>query len=107
MPELFCGFDRQDHGTPVPYPVACRPQAWAAASAFLFVHAMLGVKFDVRRQLILFDRPQLPSWLHWLTIRNVTLGDASIDVQVSGAGRASSSVEVLRRDGDVHVLVRK
>ncbi|TMA80079.1 MAG: amylo-alpha-1,6-glucosidase [Deltaproteobacteria bacterium] len=107
LPELFCGFDRQDYGTPVPYPVACRPQAWAAASAFLFVHAMLGVKFDVRRQLILFDRPQLPSWLHWLTIRNVTLGDASIDVQVSGAGRASSSVEVLRRDGDVHVLVRK
>ncbi len=107
LPELFCGFDRQDHGTPVPYPVACRPQAWAAASAFLFLQSMLGAKFDVRRQLIVFDRPQLPSWLQWLTIRNLTLGSASIDLQVSGAGRASSSVEVLRRDGDVDVLVRK
>ena len=29
LPELFCGFDRAAAG-PVPYPVACSPQAWAA-----------------------------------------------------------------------------
>ena len=30
LPELFCGFDRDDCQLPVPYPVACSPQAWAA-----------------------------------------------------------------------------
>ncbi len=27
LPELFCGFDKDDAGSPVPYPVACSPQA--------------------------------------------------------------------------------
>src|SRR6266508_1892981 len=29
LPELFCGFGRRRESAPVPYPVACRPQAWA------------------------------------------------------------------------------
>ena len=32
LPELFCGFDRTEFDTPVPYPTSCSPQAWAAAS---------------------------------------------------------------------------
>ena len=40
LPELFCGFDRTE-GTPyVPYPVACRPQAWAAAAPFMLLQAL-------------------------------------------------------------------
>jgi glycogen debranching enzyme len=34
LPELFCGFDRQETSFPVPYPAACTPQAWAAAAPF-------------------------------------------------------------------------
>ena len=26
LPELFCGFSRDEHATPVPYPRACRPR---------------------------------------------------------------------------------
>ena len=37
LPELFCGFDRDESHIPVPYPVACSPQAWAAGSSFLFL----------------------------------------------------------------------
>ena len=33
LPELFCGFAREPSLGPVPYPVACHPQAWSAASA--------------------------------------------------------------------------
>ena len=32
LPELFAGFSRTEFETPVPYPVACRPQAWAAGA---------------------------------------------------------------------------
>ena len=42
LPELFCGFDDTDSHTPVPYPVACSPQAWAAGASFLFLQTMLG-----------------------------------------------------------------
>ena len=32
LPELFCGFPRQQTRGPTFYPVACMPQAWAAAA---------------------------------------------------------------------------
>ena len=32
LPELFAGFSRTEFETPVPYPVACHPQAWAAGA---------------------------------------------------------------------------
>ena len=44
LPELFCGFDRDVSPVPVPYPVACSPQAWAAGSIFLFLETMLGLR---------------------------------------------------------------
>ena len=34
LPELFCGFEKQNDNAPVPYPVACSPQAWSAAAVF-------------------------------------------------------------------------
>jgi glycogen debranching enzyme len=41
LPELFCGFSRDDFGAPVPYPTSCSPQAWAAAAPLLLVHTLL------------------------------------------------------------------
>ena len=35
LPELFCGFGREEFERPVPYPTACAPQAWAAATPLL------------------------------------------------------------------------
>ena len=106
LPELFCGFERRPHGTPVPYPVACRPQAWAAASPFLILQAMLGLRFDPSAGRIVFHRPALPPWLEWLVIRDLRLGPATLDVRIDGP-RRSSSVDVLRRTGNVEVLIRK
>lgn len=33
MPELFSGDAAAESSSPVPYPAACRPQAWSAAAA--------------------------------------------------------------------------
>ena len=44
LPELFCGFDRRDVGVPVPYPVACSPQAWSAAASLFLVRTMFGAR---------------------------------------------------------------
>ncbi len=40
-PELFAGYARED-GPPVPYPVACRPQAWAAAAVLAAARELHG-----------------------------------------------------------------
>ena len=44
LPELFCGLDRADVDTPVPFPTSCSPQAWAAATPFLLLRTMLGLE---------------------------------------------------------------
>jgi glycogen debranching enzyme len=44
IPEVFCGFPRDEGQAPIPYPVACAPQAWSAASIFLMLQACLGLK---------------------------------------------------------------
>ena len=51
LPELFCGFDRDaTRRRPVPYPVACSPQAWAAGASFLFLETMLGLRAHADRR---------------------------------------------------------
>jgi glycogen debranching enzyme len=46
LPELFCGLDRADVETPIPFPTSCSPQAWAAATPFLLLRIMLGLQPD-------------------------------------------------------------
>jgi glycogen debranching enzyme len=48
MPELFCGFPKDPGEGPVLYPVACMPQAWAAASVFLPFQACLDLDIVVK-----------------------------------------------------------
>ena len=47
MPELYSGEPRGHLLRPVPYPAACRPQAWSAAAAVALVEATLGLCPDV------------------------------------------------------------
>src|SRR5206468_1157559 len=65
IPELFCGFARTPRVAPTPYPVACRPQAWSAATVFALLEALLGVEVDGIAESVSFVRPTLPAWLDW------------------------------------------
>lgn len=84
LPELFCGYGR-DSGAPVSYPVACSPQAWAAAAPFALVQAMLGLSPDAAGG-VLRIRPALPDWLGRLTVRGLKVGAAVVDLTVTRAG---------------------
>ena len=46
LPELFCGLDRHEIETPVPFPTSCSPQAWAAATPLLLLRVLLGLEPD-------------------------------------------------------------
>ena len=105
LPELFCGFDRTDAHTPVPYPVACSPQAWAAGSSFLFLETMLGLRAHADRHELELLHPHLPEWLGKVTLTDLRIGDASVDL-LFHRWRGTTSAEVLRKVGDVAVTIR-
>jgi glycogen debranching enzyme len=105
LPELFCGFDRETSPVPVPYPVACSPQAWAAGAPFLFLQTMLGLQPHADRAELELFRPNLPEWLGKVTLTNLRLGDAAVDL-LFHRWRGTTSAEVLRKVGDVSVTIR-
>jgi glycogen debranching enzyme len=105
LPELICGFPRRQGQGPTLYPVACAPQAWAATTPFALIRACLGLGFDSAHRAVTFDRPVLPDFLDRLTLRNLSLGGARIDVafQRSSGGVA---MNVLDREGDIQAVMR-
>jgi glycogen debranching enzyme len=48
MPELHSGDAADVMARPVPYPAACRPQAWSAAAAVSVLASVLGLRPDAR-----------------------------------------------------------
>jgi glycogen debranching enzyme len=106
MPELFCGFPHEPGEGPVLYPVACAPQAWSAASVFLLFQACLGLQINGPQAQVYFTRPWLPASLSELRIHNLEVAGANVDLLLihhkQGVG-----VNVLRREGDVQIIVVK
>jgi glycogen debranching enzyme len=106
LPELFCGFDRTTSPLPVPYPVACSPQAWSAGAIFQMIGATLGLQPSASEHRLDLVAPSLPAWLADLRLHNIRVGEALVDLVLASAGDGSVSVEVLRRTGDLDVVVR-
>ncbi|MEX1172994.1 MAG: glycogen debranching N-terminal domain-containing protein [Chloroflexota bacterium] len=105
LPELFCGFDSAESPAPVPYPVACSPQAWSAGSSFLFLEAMLGLRAHAAGRELELSHPHLPDWLTKVTLTDLRIGEASVDL-LFHRWRGTTSAEVLRKDGDLAVTIR-
>ena len=102
IPELYCGFRRRPGRGPTLYPAACSPQAWAAGAPFWMLQAMLGLHFDHAARRILLINPDPPASAGRIIVRNLMLGDASIDFALCQDGKAVS-VQVLRTRGDVQI----
>jgi glycogen debranching enzyme len=105
LPELFCGFDRDASPVPVPYPVACSPQAWAAGSTFLFLETMLGMRPHASEGELELRRPELPEWLGKVTVKHLRVGTGEVDLLVH-RWRGGTSAEVLRKTDDLSVTIR-
>ena len=106
LPELFCGFARRRGNAPTLYPVACSPQAWAAATPFALIQAVLGLEMDHAAHEIRFNRPVLPGFIDEMCLKRLSLHDAHVDIRLERLGD-DVSVNVLARTGDVRVLVLK
>jgi len=103
LPELFCGFERRNGEAPVPYPVACSPQSWAAAAVFSLLSSALGLKIDGAAKRLSFLRPVLPDFLDEIEIHNLKVGDGAVDLLIHRHAQ-SATIEIAQRSGGVEVI---
>ena len=106
LPELFAGFSRTEFETPVPYPVACRPQAWAAGAIPYLVTGGLGLVPDGLGGRLRVRRPSLPRWLNRVELSGLRIAGSRVDLlfERAGAGEQVALTDA-RIDGDVEVVL--
>ncbi len=106
LPELFCGFPRTHFDEPVPYPVACSPQAWASGSVFLVLQSLLGISPDATRGVVYINRPCLPPWLERVTLSGLRVGGSRLGLLFRReAGLTVFSVT--EKEGDIRVIIEE
>jgi glycogen debranching enzyme len=104
LPELFAGFPREEFDEPVPYPVACQPQAWAAGSIPFLLKWGLGLSPDALERRLAIVRPSLPRWLGRVEVNGLALGDARIDLVFERVGEHVTLADA-HIEGDAEVVL--
>ncbi len=83
-PELFAGDASSSHPIPLPYPAACRPQAWSAASAISLVTSVLGLRPEERRRVVV--DPVQPWSFGATRISGLGTRGRPVDIEISAEG---------------------
>jgi glycogen debranching enzyme len=86
LPELFGGFSREDSGAPVSYPIACRPQAWAAGAIPYLLTTILGLEPEAFESRLRIVRPVLPENVNRVEINQLRVGAASVELLFERTG---------------------
>jgi glycogen debranching enzyme len=105
LPELYCGFPRVAGQGPIPYPVACLPQAWASGSLFMLLQAALGIRIDGGRKEVHIERPALPTGIESLKVCELPVGDARIDIEFHRLGAEVGAFPIGHVARGVNVLL--
>lgn len=85
LPELFCGFDRDDFAAPVPYPTSCSPQAWASAAPVHLLRTLLRFEPHVPSRRVSLA-PVVPWRYLPMTLDNLSLAGARVRLSVDHRG---------------------
>ncbi|MFC0625607.1 glycogen debranching N-terminal domain-containing protein [Kribbella deserti] len=100
LPELYDGSG--GGGTPAPYPLACRPQAWAAASVVAVLVAALGIEPDVPNGVLRIAPADPFPWRRF-ELRGLRVGNGVLSVRVESGEltvlSAPGNLEPTTRDG--------
>lgn len=97
LPEVFAGFSRSSYGTPVDYPVACSPQAWASGALPYMLAETLGLQADAIAGVLNISAPRLPDWLATVNIRNLRVGRANVDLRFERSGSRTLATVIGQR----------
>lgn len=105
LPELFSGFSRSEYESPVPYPVACRPQAWSAGALPYMLKWALGLSADGFERRLRVIRPCLPRWVDRLEVTGIRVAGAKIDLRFERAGETVTLADA-HVEGDADVVLQ-
>jgi len=105
LPELFCGFRRRGSELPLQSPVACSPQAGSSGAIFLLLQSVLGITIDALDRQIVLAHPVMPEQFEEIRVKNLAVGEASVDFTVRRHG-GSVSASVERREGKIDLVIR-
>lgn len=106
LPELYCGFRRRGDAPPVPYEVACKPQAWAAGSIFLMLKSMMGLSTELGQSYLVFNSPVLGEGINLLEIRGLRGPDWELDL-IMRRSKGGTTIDVTRKTGNIRTLTVK
>jgi len=107
LPELFSGYDRTETDSVVPYPTTCSPQAWAGATAFVMMQAMLGLVPDALAGKLSLC-PALPDELNQLAVHNLSIGKGllSLNLVRDPVDYRNINVEVISNTTGLQIEIR-
>jgi glycogen debranching enzyme len=103
LPELFCGFTREEGIPPVPYPVACHPQAWSASAFHMLLQAVLGLKVLGADHQIKLSAASLPEHLDPLKFDKLTVGRDTVSFTLHRKPRGETGLEIVRKPDAVSI----
>ncbi len=103
-PELFCGYERTPDNTPVKYPVACSPQAWATGSIFQLLQMMVNLVPDTRNNCLRIIDPALPATINSLSLHNLRVGPTLVDLEFERSG-STTACRVAKKRGNLRVVI--
>lgn len=103
-PELFCGFDRTPDSSPVRYPVACTPQAWATGTMFQLFQVMVNLIPDAPDNRLRIIHPSLPESVQYLSLKNLKIGRTILDLEFEQSSGATAC-RVVRKRGNLRVII--
>jgi glycogen debranching enzyme len=85
LPELYGGDARSATPRPVPYPAACRPQAWSAAAAVALLSAIVGATADVPAGALTVS-PMAPSPVGAVTVDGLRVAGEPLSLSIAAEG---------------------
>jgi glycogen debranching enzyme len=104
LPEVLSGHPRDDaHPFPSVYPRTNWPQAWSSSTLFCMLQALLGIYPYAPLKMLLID-PQLPDWLPEITLENLRVGRAAVDIRFYREKDGRSSFDVLDKRGTLRIV---
>jgi glycogen debranching enzyme len=105
LPELFAGFAQADYGVPVPYPVACHPQAWSAGTIPWLVESLLGLQPEAFENRLRIVRPMLPEFLFFVDLRGLRVGRGRVGLRFERTRQGRVETTVTANEGGLEVQI--